>query len=296
MTDPLDNFDPASNEKNDRAIERSDTPSADADIDADAPVDPRLLDRLQDAYISKGRERDSPWPPRPGVFVVLWPLFLLIGSVVAAAPHLMAKYVDDSVVMPAIRYILGAYVLGLTVLLPMIRLSQRRSSDPVIEGAMDAFSLLLPLQPLLWFTVAPPIDVAVTRVLAVDLVMVFWTAIIVAWVGLTLGHEAARGEAINPTRRSVAMGAMLVVQTIAPAAIAIAHSLGTDGVGGAWTMSPIAGVLHLAARPRDPVVLEEWLGVWAIGLVAVGVWWIALVERRSVLSRVRPRGSPASSS
>lgn len=288
MIDPLDNFEAGSAGSSDRASEHDQRDGVEPDR--------RALDALQDAYIEKGHQVERPWPPKPGVFVVLWPLFLLIGGAVAAAPHLMAKYVDDSIAMPAIRFILGTYVVGLTVLLPMVRLSQRRSVDPVIEGAMDAFSLLLPLQPLLWFTVAAPISVNTSRVLAIDLAMVFWTAIVAGWVGVTLGHEARRGEAINATRRGVAMGGILAVQAVVPVGIGVAMSMGLEVGRGVWLFSPVAGVIDLAARPRQTVELEGWIGVGALGLVAVGVWWIALVERRSVLSRERPRGLPATSS
>lgn len=286
MIDPLDNFDPYP--------PKSDGLSDDRERQADAITDRRELDALQDAYIEKGKRDERPWPPKPGVFVVLWPLFLLIGGAVAAAPHVMAKYVDDSVAMPAIRFILGTYVVGLTVMLPMVRLSQRRSIDPVVEGAMDAFSMLLPLQPLLWFTVAAPISVSASRVLAIDLAMVFWTAIVAGWVGVTLAHEARRGEATNAIRRAVAMGGILAVQAIVPVGIGVAMSMGMEVGPGVWVLSPVGGVIELAARPRETVELEAWIGVGALGLVAVGVWWIALVERRSVLSRERPRGSPAS--
>lgn len=271
MTDPLDNF----------------------EQDAWASADRVELDAMQDAYIRKGRGGERPWPPKPGVFVVLWPLFLLVGGAAAAAPHLMAKYVDDSIAMPAIRFILGTYALGLTVMLPMVRLSQRRSADPVLEGAMDAFSLLLPLQPLLWFTVAAPISVAASRVLAIDLAMIFWTAIVSGWVGVTVGHEARRGERWNGTRRSIAMGGIVAVQLIVPIGIGIALALGNEIGVGWWMLSPVAGVIELAADPRDPVRVDGWVGVATLGLVAVGVWWIALAERRSVLSRERHQGSPA---
>lgn len=251
------------------------------------------LDALQDAYLASDRGVARPWPPRPGVFVVLWPAFLIFGGLAAVSPYLLARYVDDSIALPAIRFLLAAFVVGLTVLLPMIRLSQRGSSDPVIEAAMDAFSLLLPLQPLLWFMAVPPIGVRVSRIVAIDLHMAFWTMLIGAWVALTLRYENQRGTGADTIRRPAAMGGIIASQLLAPLGVSLFGALGVELPRGVWMLSPAVGTLSLATSPRDPVSAEEWLGVGAIGLVAVGVWWTVLAERRSVLSGGRRQESSA---
>ncbi|MBX3317008.1 MAG: hypothetical protein KF902_09125 [Phycisphaeraceae bacterium] len=274
MIDPLDGHTQESQERSELRGADGASPADDSLADAEA---------LQNAYIARARSSERPWPPKPGVFVALWPLYLLVAGIAAASPYLMARYADDSIVMPAIRFILCAYTIGLTVMLPMVRLTQHRSADPMLEAGMDAFSLMLPLQPLIWFTVAPPVGIGYARVLAIDLTMGFWTAIIAAWVAITLAYEIKRGESQNHVRRSAAMAGILAVQTLAPLAVGVCASLGLAVHAGFWMLSPVSGVLHLGSDPRSPVGGEEWLGVCSIGLVAVGVWWIALAERRSVL-------------
>lgn len=274
MIDPLDGHEQQSSELSDPSGVVEAPPTFGDAFDGEA---------LQNAYLARARANERPWPPKPGVFVALWPMYLLVAGFAAASPYLMARYADDSIVMPAIRFILCAFTIGLTVMLPMVRLSQRRSVDPVTEAGMDAFSLMLPVQPLIWFTVAPPIGNGFARVLAIDLTMCFWTAIIAGWVGITLTREIKRGESKDHVRRSAAMGGILAVQALVPVAAAVCASLGVAVHSGFWMLSPVSGVLHLGADPRSPVGDEEWLGVCSIGLVAVGVWWIALAERRSVL-------------
>ncbi len=266
-------------------------PDSPTSVDGRVPLENAELDALQDAYLASDRGAERPWPPKPGVFVVIWPAYLLVGGIAAASPYLMARYVDDSIALPAIRFLLGTFVLGLTILLPMVRLSQRRSTDPIIEASMDAFSLLLPLQPLLWFMVVPPIAVRASRILAIDLHMAFWTMLVGAWVGLTLRHEHRRGTGADAIRRMCAMAGIVAAQTLGPLGVLVAISLGFDVPESSWMLSPCAGVLELASRPREPVSGEEWLGMGAVGLVAVGVWWTVLAERRSVLSGERHRDS-----
>jgi hypothetical protein len=41
------------------------------------------------------------------------------GGLAGAAPFMSAKYVDDSIALPAVVSILSAFVLGLTVMLPI---------------------------------------------------------------------------------------------------------------------------------------------------------------------------------
>lgn len=276
MIDPLDQHDAG-----------EDPPRA-----GETDVDERAgLDALQDAYLASDRGVARPWPPRPGVFVVVWPAYLLFGGLAAVSPYLLARYVDDSIALPAIRFLLAAFVLGLTVLLPMIRLSQRGSTDPVVEAAMDAFSLLLPLQPLLWFMAVPPIGVRVSRIVAIDLHMACWTLLIGAWVALTVRYENRRETGADTIRRSAAMGGIVAAQLLAPLGVSLVGAVGVELPRGVAMLSPGVGTLFLASTPRDPVSAEEWLGVGAIGLVAVGVWWTVLAERRSVLSGGRRQES-----
>lgn len=232
------------------------------------------------------------WPPKPGIFAAVWPLYLLVGGLAGAAPFLSAKYVDDSIALPAVVSILSAFVLGLTVLLPLLRLSQTRSSDPVLESAMDAFSLLLPVQPLIWFTVVRPIGFGAGRVMAADLAIIGWTALVAGIVGLTLAQE----ESDRPDRARRTLGMILVVglQGAGPGVFMVASWFGWEAPEALARFGPVGAVASILGQPRDPMPGAAWAPVASVWLLSLGVWWIALAERRNVLACGKRSGVPAS--
>lgn len=234
------------------------------------------------------------WPPKPGIFAAVWPVYLLLGAFAAASPFMSARYVDDTIALPAVRMIVAAFVLGLTVLLPLVRLSQSRSPDPVVESAMDAFSLLLPVQPVIWFTVVRPIDLDPWRVLATDLSMIGWTSLVAAIVGLTLARE--RSPKPDPVRRTLGMLLVLGLQGLGPGVAAILWAFGAGGIVPLEEFGPVASVVRLLGEPRSVVALESWTATAAVWLLSIGVWWIALAERRKVLSCGERAGGLASGS
>lgn len=230
--------------------------------------------------VAAPRDREV-WPPKPGIFAAVWPVYLLVGAVAAASPFLSAKYVDDSIALPAVRSIVSAFVIGLTVLLALLRLSQSRSSDPVVESAMDAFSLLLPVQPLIWFTVVRPIGLSADRVLATDLSMIGWTTLVAGVVGLTLARE--RGDPPDAARRMLGMLLVICLQCGGPAAFAAARSVGLGVDQSLLGFGPVASVLGLLESPRSPVPAVAWIPVASVWFLSMGVWWIGLAERRKVI-------------
>lgn len=240
---------------------------------------------IQQAYSDRSSDLAAPWPPRPGIFVALWPLFLLGGGLAAVAPFVAARYVDEMLVDAAIRAILAAFMVGLSVMLPLVRLSQARSAEPLVEAAMDAFSLLLPIQPLLWFVVIRPLDWRAERLLAMDLHMAAWTAIVMLLVGVTIDRERAAGACRPDTaRRTVAMVGILLLQAIGPGFVVLCSAMEIAAPRSALAGSPVVGLLELCRSPRSPLSTEQWLGVWALCGVAASGWWIAWANRRSVLS------------
>ncbi len=236
--------------------------------------------------------RAGVWPPKPGIFAAVWPLYLLVGGLAGAAPFLSAKYVDDSIALPAVVSILSAFVLGLTVMLPLLRLSQSRSSDPVLESAMDAFSLLLPVQPLIWFTVVRPIGFGAERVMAADLSIIGWTALVSGIVGLTLAQEGpARPDGV---RRALAMVVVIGLQGAGPGAFMAMSWFGWHASEEISRFGPVGAVASILGRPRDPMPGIAWVPVASVWLLSMGVWWIALAERRNVLACGKRSGGPAS--
>lgn len=230
------------------------------------------------------------WPPRPGIFAAVWPLYLLVGGIAAVAPFLSAKYVDDSIAMPAITAIVCAFMLGLTVLLPLVRLSQARSSDPAAESAMDAFSLLLPLQPLVWFLVVRPIGFGAWRVALLDLTLIGWTSLVAGIIAATLVRKGTNTS--DSVRRTLGMGLILALQGAGPLLGVVIALLGSVPTPVLSTAAPAASVLALLSHPRDLVAPTEWMGIVVVWLLAAGVWWIVLAERRSVLRAGSDRALP----
>jgi hypothetical protein len=237
-------------------------------------------------------DRAGVWPPKPGIFAAVWPLYLLVGGLAGAAPFMSAKYVDDSIALPAVVSILSAFVLGLTVMLPLLRLSQSRSSDPVLESAMDAFSLLLPVQPLIWFTVVRPIGFGAERVSAADLLIVGWTALVSGIVGLTLAQEVP--ERPDRVRRTLGMILVIGLQGAGPGVFMVASWFGWEAPEGISRFGPVGSVASILGQPRDPVPGVAWVPVASVWLLSMGGWWIALAERRNVLACGRRSGGPAS--
>jgi hypothetical protein len=237
-------------------------------------------------------DRAGVWPPKPGIFAAVWPLYLLVGGLAGAAPFMSAKYVDDSIALPAVVSILSAFVLGLTVMLPLLRLSQSRSSDPVLESAMDAFSLLLPVQPLIWFTVVRPIRFGAERVSAADLLIVGWTALVSGIVGLTLAQEVP--ERPDRVRRTLGMILVIGLQGAGPGVFMVASWFGWEAPEGISRFGPVGSVASILGQPRDPVPGVAWVPVASVWLLSMGGWWIALAERRNVLACGRRSGGPAS--
>jgi hypothetical protein len=157
---------------------------------------------------------------------------------------------------------------------------------------MDAFSLLLPVQPLIWFTVVRPIGFGAERVSAADLLIVGWTALVSGIVGLTLAQEVPERPGSSEAdawddpcdrvagRRAGRVHGGLVVRVEAP-----------EGIS---RFGPVGSVASILGQPRDPVPGVAWVPVASVWLLSMGVWWIALAERRNVLACGRRSGGPAS--
>lgn len=223
----------------------------------------------------------SPWPPKPGVFVALWPAFLLVGCLLAAAPFIAARYVDTLIVDGTIRGLLCAFAVGLCVLMPLVRLSQSRSSRPLLESAMDAFSLLLPLQPLIWFAVVRPVDWRMDRILALDLHLIIHAALVAFISGITLAHEGP-GTAPDRVRRTLAMVGIVSLQLIPLASHALLNAVGLPPPESLRALSCVGGVIQLAGSPYEPVRLADWLGLLGLANIVAASWWIGAFFRGSV--------------
>lgn len=223
----------------------------------------------------------SPWPPKPGVFVALWPAFLLVGCLLAAAPFIAARYVDTLIVDGTIRGLLCAFAVGLCVLMPLVRLSQSRSSRPMLESAMDAFSLLLPLQPLIWFAVVKPVDWRMDRILAIDIHLIIHAALVAFASGITLAHEPP-GTAPDRPRRTLAMAGIVSLQFIPLAAYALLNAVGVRPPESLTILSGVGGVIQLAGTPYEPVRLADWLGLLGLANIVAASWWIGAFCRGSV--------------
>jgi len=264
------------------------TPRAESDSAASDPA------TAQDAQAAScaGSEGPKPgiadrWAHRrgePRLFALVWTIFLLIASMGAfAAAAIQGGFTVDAY-RPAARHLLLVVAVGLTVLWPMVRLSQPPPARVAWSVVRDLIVLLGPAQAVVW----PQAWLAhwPTRVVvAVSLLMIGWTTLI----GAVLCHvQAARsctpgGRSHAPTPLG-AMALCLVIVLAGPSILAVATCLGVPPAGSAWwVVSPITGVVELTRggfwTPRGAGVGPgHWVVISLVLLLAAGAW--AVVVRR----------------
>lgn len=232
--------------------------------------------------------RPDPWAHRrgePRTFAFCWTLFIL--TAIAGSVMWVARYaaLTSGAYAPAARIMLIVVGVGVTLLWPMVRLSQASPPRPVLMHMLvDTWIVLLPVQVVLWplvFLAGWPVNI----VLGV-------AANFMAWGVLTGGllAVALSGAAIEHPRdprllrRTLWMLAMIVLTLGAPLIVLAVRMAGENQE---WEerlsmFSPLTSVAVLTGRgmlgPQNPITPWQWECMLAVGVTGTLSWITAFVR------------------
>lgn len=227
-------------------------------------------------HTPKGRPDWSHRRGEPRLFAILWMVYLMAASGVMLAGVAAANAISPSVTRPAATAMLIAAMIGVTVLWPMVRLSQAAPERPVRAVAGDLLVMLPPAYALVlpqafWFLSSWPIGV----VLAIG-------GAFTAWGVLVGGVLAVALLAVRRGGRTAWMLVFLAITLGAPvllgAGIVGSATAPNAGPTPGWMGSPITAVLEIA-RPRVATgqSARVWAGHWRLlGATAAigGIAWV----------------------
>lgn len=228
--------------------------------------------------------KGSDWSHRrdePRGLALAWTIYLMLTTMGSLAPAFGLGRFDADVYRPAARLLMVLVLVGLVVLWPMIRLTQRdRIESPGRFVLRDLVVLLLPALTLVWPQVILA-DWPASVVGALTGVLVAWAlvagAVLVFW-------SRAGGSRVVPG--TVVMVFVLGVVAAAPLVLWRAGVLDLDapdlGVTRGWMWTPVTGVWELvrdrawSGRPAR-VGAEHWVWVFRLlaggaGLFAISLW------------------------
>lgn len=244
--------------------------------------------------------------PRP--LALLWTIFLAAATLIMLTSLVMYGGADHDIYRPAARGLLAVTAVGMTILWPMVRLSQTAPPEGARAAvAKDLVVILAPVQAVLWpqmFFVLAYWPVAVVAALAAMLLA--WTLLIGAVVCFGLqaaGAQPARAGLSRASARSLWMAVIVVLVAGGPLIGLLARptpSSDDQGLVSAWALtSPITSVFEIARdRPWSGAAAEakpaHWAAIVIIGGVGLLAWGavLAIPRRRDEfsLSRETPGG------
>jgi hypothetical protein len=242
----------------------------------------------------------DPWAHRrgePRLFAFLWSVYVLVA--VAGSILWLARLpvITPSSYSPAARTLLVVLAMGMTVLWPMVRLSQAPPEGDSIGAALaDLLVIQLPVQMVVWpmsFLANWP-----TRtVAAVSLLFVAWGVLTGGVLALAFAGGRPRplpGRRAGPGEwsRAAWMGVCLLAVGAAPIAAMAARAAAASAPSWLAAASPFTAIYSISGSgwtgPTAPVRQPQWITVW--GTAAVGaVLWIGSAVRASGGWRKVPR-------
>lgn len=245
-----------------------------------APPFPRGVDLAPPGARAARIDRWAHRRGEPRVFALAWTIFLFAATLATFVAAQSASGGDRGLVRAAAQMLVFASALGVTVLWPMVRLSQWPDGRPVWGSLRDLVVLLVPLQAMLWpqamwWLARWPAPVIV----ALDLLLLCWGVLVgglLAWcqaLRLRALRDPDPARAWGPARSA---GAMVLFVLLAGAGAAGALGGGPLLTGGdltppawrpGWMLSPLTGVFEIT---RD----RTWSG--DIARVAPGHLWLML--------------------
>lgn len=241
------------------------------------------LEKERDIFGRVPKDR-ADWSHRrgePRVFALLWMLYLMGVTGVMFMSVSDAFFVSTSITRPAARGMMLATIVGIVLLWPAMRLSQRPAPRAVRSVLQDLFVLLVPAQAVVWPHALRVLgDWPVQVLLGLVGVMTAWALVVGGLIALAnAGRHAGRARGVWML---VVLGAVflgpLAGGLTGPGA-AVAGSSG-EPARPAWMLSPLTAVLEIT-RNRDasgtpnPVGGIHWRLIIATGCVGGALLCVA---------------------
>lgn len=262
--------------------------------------DPATPDLERDLFGAAPPEGYADWSHRraePRVLALLWMIYLMGISALMFSRLSAGLSISPSISQPASREMLVLASVGLGVLYPLVRLSQRSARRPIRSAIRDAVVLLVPLQAVLW----PQLLIVLGGwnldvVLALVAHFAAWTLVATGLVAIAHIVVERDDGAHRNLRRAVAMVAILGAMLVAPAIELItlrgAHA-GLRDANPGLMLSPITGVIEIT-RERAATGVAASVGPLHFRLIAgVACVGLALMLLAGAWGGVSRRGGPA---
>jgi hypothetical protein len=234
----------------------------------------------------------------PRLLAFLWTMYLFAATGLTLASVRQGWYITPDVYRPAARVLLASLALGVTVLWPMVRLSQEPwpgRQGPATQATKDLIVILMPAHAVIWpqaWLTGWPLEVVAAL-----------AAAITAWAVLT-GGILTVAQAGLQRAGAAPTGATRAVWMLIFIVIAFAGTLGAAISGPALDprvrtparadetlmLSPVTAVFELArdrsytGRPAA-VVTRHWVAIGVTAAAAVVAWGAGVARSRGVAGR-----------
>lgn len=214
-------------------------------------------------------------------------MFILVA--VAGSVMWVARYaaLTSGTYAPAARIMLVVVGVGMTLLWPMVRLSQATPPRPVpMHALVDTWIVLLPIQVVLWplvFLAGWPVNI----VLGVAANFLAWGLLTGGLLAIALTGPALQHPS-DPRllRRTLWMLVMVVLTLGVPLGVLLMRLVAKDSnvETGLGMFSPLTSVVMLTGRgmlgPQNPIAGWQWACIWAVFLAGCLAWVLAFVRHR----------------
>lgn len=242
-----------------------------------AAVDRDVFGKVPTRHVDWSHRRGE-----PRVFTLLWMVYLMGATVLMFSSMATAYSISPEITRPAARSMLMVIVIGLSVLWPMVRFSQRQvghigftGQSHVGSAVRDAVVLFVPMQAVLW-----PQAMGVLAGWPIEVVAAI-SALFLGWIIILAGVIALGCASIerNKGKESIRVVWMVLVMLIVFGAPLVGSvngmgaSVGVDRPRVGWLLSPVTGLLEIVRDRRElgtsaRVFIEQWRLI--IALVCVG--------------------------
>jgi hypothetical protein len=233
-----------------------------------APTDRRALSPW--TFFVRPNDRWAHRKGEPRTLVLLWTMFLMASAAVTVFSVGVLGMPQRQQFQPASRAMFAMAAIGLTVLWPMIRLSQSAPERPLRAVWLDMGALVLPAQAIVWPT--RMLTGWSWSVLAgCACAQAAWTLFVGALLALGLRGCRAGGTGA----RTGWMGAVLLAVGGAPALQLLGGLLGFTPREAGWLASPLTISHALTTSPSglSPAMeAHEWLAIGAPAAAGLILW------------------------
>lgn len=236
-----------------------------------------------------GAEPPSPEPPGSApqpqrwahaLFPVAWSTFLLMATALTVFRAGSPAGLPVAAARTPARDLFAVIALGVALLWPMIRLSERAPAHRVARAARAMGDTIVVVAPALTVVLASQLVVgwgwATTA--ALGALLASWASLVGAFLAIGAGGRTGAS-------RSLWMAFLAALTLGAPAVMALASPSDERAERRLMLASPVTAPSVLTASssgaPGTPSA-EMWLAAAAPGLASLAVWWVALATPRRV--------------